>query len=37
MKNTKLLFSVDFTQVKQKAAQEKKQATEVKKANDFYT
>lgn len=37
MKNSKLLFSVNFQEVEQKAAQEKKQAPEVKKANEFYT
>lgn len=37
MKNSKLLFSVDFTQVEQKAPKQKTECKEVKKANDFYT
>ena len=37
MKNPKLLFSVNFQEVEQKASQDKPQATEAKKANDFYT
>ena len=36
MKNQNILFSVDFTQVEQKAPKQKATAKEVLKANDFY-
>ena len=37
MKNQNILFSVDFTQVEQKAPKQKATPKEVLKANEFYT